>query len=69
MSEDLPSTNKAPKQQCFLLESARLSIQPPLGFFFLNGTIARFLLLALCLLGPAEKVVSRRRSDNLMDVC
>lgn len=37
MSEDLPNTNKTPKQLCFLLAcavSARLSIEPPLSFFF-----------------------------------
>lgn len=34
MSEDLPNTNKNPKQACFLLARAGLSIQPPWVFFF-----------------------------------
>lgn len=60
-----------------LAASARLSIHPPCGcFFFLsffNGTVARLSLLVYCLSaarrGPAEELVSRRRRDNLMDVC
>lgn len=68
-----PTQTKKPKQACFLLAhaaSAGLSIQLP--WVFLYGTIA-WLSLLYCLSGSrrgqAEEVVSRRRRDNLMDVC
>lgn len=72
MSEDLPSTNKAPpppppNDSVFFWLARRVpGYQFNLPGAFLNATIAPFWL---CLSGPAEKVVSRRRSDNVMDVC
>lgn len=53
MSEDLPSTNKAPKQQYFLLESARLSIQPPLGFFFFKWHHCSILIVGALFVGAS----------------
>lgn len=75
MSEDLPNTNKYPRTGVFSFGSCsecEAINSTSLGFVW-NGTIARLSLLSYCLSGSrrgqAEVVVSRRRRDNLMDVC
>jgi len=76
MSEDLPNTNNKPQTSVFSFGSCsecKAINSSPLVFFFLKGTIAWLSLLSYCLSGSrrgqAEEVVSRRRRDNLMDVC
>lgn len=69
-----PQTNPTNKHTFFQLVCLTRGYQFNLRGLFLNGTTAWLLLLLLyCLSGSrrghTEEVVSRRRRDNLMDVC